>query len=219
MSRTHSAVSIQSAIDSLAVRNTPNIRAIRKRASRELQDASAAEVLRVARGVISSGARWVGYELITNHFATLESLDLRAVEELGKGIASWDQVDTFALYISGPVWRNCQVRDRDVLAWAKSTDRWWRRAALVSTVSLNAKSQGGSGDTPRTLKICRALVGDSDDMVEKAMSWALRILISPDRDAVVAYIREQESVLGARVLREVRNKLDTGLKNPKRRGR
>ena len=64
--------------------------------------------------------------------------------------------------------------------------------------------------------MCRLLVDDSDDMVVKAMSWALRELVVHDPDAVNEFLDEHGDVLAARVRREVRNKLATGLKNPKR---
>ena len=75
---------------------------------------------------------------------------------------------------------------------------------------------GGTGDTPGTLNVCRLLVDDKDDMVVKAMSWALRELIPHDVNAVHEFIKEHENVLASRVKREVNNKITTGLKNPKR---
>jgi 3-methyladenine DNA glycosylase AlkD len=56
-------------------------------------------------------------------------------------------------------------------------------------------------------------------MVVKALSWALRELVVHDPDAVRAFLSEHEDVLAARVKREVRNKLTTGLKNPRRKER
>ena len=61
------------------------------------------------------------------------------------------------------------------------------------------------------------LVDDHDDMVVKAMSWALRVLIVHDPQTVREFLAEYDQVLAARVKREVRNKLATGLKNPRRR--
>ena len=102
-----------------------------------------------------------------------------------------------------------------MLKWAGSSDRWWRRAALVSTVALNMRSQGGQGDIPRTLCICRILAGDQDEMVAKALSWALRELVVHDAGAVQEFLGEHDKILEARVKREVKNKLGTGLKNPR----
>ena len=65
--------------------------------------------------------------------------------------------------------------------------------------------------------ICEALAADRDDMVAKGLSWALRDLSKRDRAAVEIFLKIHESVLPARVKREVRNKLTTGLKNPRRK--
>ena len=59
------------------------------------------------------------------------------------------------------------------------------------------------------------LVPDYDDMVVKGLSWALRELVPWDREAVARFLEEHDGVLAARVKREVRNKLETGLKNPR----
>jgi 3-methyladenine DNA glycosylase AlkD len=136
------------------------------------------------------------------------------LEELGRGINSWWTVDAFARTLAGPAWLNRQVPDQVFDMWANSNDRWWRRAALVSTVALNVRSQGGQGDVPRTLRICWLLASDQDDMVAKALSWALRELVFHDPGAVKGFLEEYEKVLPARVKREVKNKLGTGLKNP-----
>ena len=48
-----------------------------------------------------------------------------------------------------------------------------------------------------------------------ALSWALRELGLRDPEAVVAYIDERKDRLAPRVLREVRNKIETGHKDAK----
>jgi 3-methyladenine DNA glycosylase AlkD len=60
------------------------------------------------------------------------------------------------------------------------------------------------------------LLRDRDDMVVKALSWSLRELSKRDRRAVELFIDRYEKELHPRVKREVRNKLETGLKNPRR---
>ena len=65
------------------------------------------------------------------------------------------------------------------------------------------------------LPFCEMLLDDRDDMVEKAMSWVLRELAIPHPEIVREFLAKYEDRLAARVLREVRNKLETGVKNPK----
>jgi 3-methyladenine DNA glycosylase AlkD len=160
------------------------------------------------------GYHWIGFELIRGHQAAFESLGPTELKELRQGINSWWTVDAFPRTLSGPAWLHGQVPDKLILKWARSSDRWWRRAALVSTVALNIRSQGGQGDVLRTLSICRQLAGDRDNMVSKALSWALRELVTYDPGAVREFLDEHDQILAARVKREVKNKLRTGLKNP-----
>jgi 3-methyladenine DNA glycosylase AlkD len=209
---------INQEIRRLPVQNAANVRAIRRRYSDELQKSGPQLVLQVARQLMATrGARWVGYELVASHEAAYLELDESLLEELGAGINSWQSVDAFGRALAGPAWRDGLVPDSLIHRWAHSDDRWWRRAALVSTVALNIKSHGGTGDTDRTLAVCALLADDPDDMVVKALSWALRSLVPHDPEAVRRFLADHAGVLAARVKREVRNKLTTGLKNPRRR--
>lgn len=208
---------IDAEIRALDVQNTPNVRAVRRQYSRKLEDAPPAFVFDLARELLASyGYRWVAYELIREHSAAFQKVGEAELEELGQGIDSWSTVDSFARTLAGPAWLNGQVPDALIHRWAHSEDHWWRRAALVSTVALNMRSHGGYGDVVRTLAVCRLLVDDHEDMVVKALSWALRQLVPHDPDAVQAFLDQHADVLAARVKREVTNKLTTGLKNPSR---
>jgi 3-methyladenine DNA glycosylase AlkD len=213
------ASEIDAEIRALPRPNTPGVRAVRRKYSRVLQEASPEFVLRLGRELLETYAhRWVAYELIHSHKGAFQRIGAAELEELGRGIDSWWSVDAFARILAGPAWLHGQAPDALIYEWAHSEDRWWRRAALVSTVALNVRSQGGTGDVRRTLQACRLLVDDHDDMVVKAMSWALRELVPHDPDAVRAFLGDYEHRLAAHVKREVRNKLRTGLKNPGGRG-
>ena len=195
--------------------NTPNRDRLRRGYHQRLKTASAGQVIELAHLLLEQHRqRGTAYQVIHHHPAALRSLDAQELERLGQGMASWGEVDGFGLYVAGPAWREGQVSDALIHYWAHSDDRWWRRAALVCTVALNVKARGGYGDPPRTLAVCRLLADDHDDMVVKALSWALRDLIQNDRPGVETFLAELEDRLAARVKREVRNKLRTGLKNP-----
>jgi len=214
------AKSLAAAIDvelrNLPVQNTPNERTVRRKYSGQIKQASPEFVLEMARELFRTyGRRWIAYELIQAHKAAFRSLGEAELEEFGQGINSWGAVDAFARTLSGPAWLHGQASDELILKWARSGDLWWRRAALVSTVAWNVRSQGGPGDAPRTLAVCHLLVADHEDMVVKALSWALRELVIHDPDAVKVFLKEHEDVLASRVKYEVGNKLRTGLKNPR----
>ena len=181
-----------------------------------LKAAPGREVIDLARALAASNildARSVGYELITGHRAARAALTKADLLALGKGIDNWRSVDEFACGLSGPGWRQGVLKDADIKRWAKSSDLWWRRAAVVSTVPLNLKARGGTGDSPRTLMICEMVVGDGEVMVHKALSWALRELSRRDRAGVQKFLARHDKLLPALVKREVLRKLKTGKKN------
>lgn len=203
-------------IKALPHQTTGPIRRVRREYSKRLRQAHGLDVLAVADALVEQ-RRWVAYELVYHHPGARSLLGIERVRRLGRGLDSWASVDAFGRYISGPAWQRGLIPDELVQEWTTAPDRWWRRAALVSTVPLNLVSAGGSGDVERTLDICRRLASDRDDMVVKALSWALRELVAWDCEAVRRFLEDHGDVVAARVRREVTNKLATGLKNRSRR--
>jgi 3-methyladenine DNA glycosylase AlkD len=210
---------IETHVERMPIRNTPTLRTLRREYSKRLKSLPAADVVKIAAALIAHQRvpRFVGDELISTRPDALKTLDQKQLEQLGSSISSWDQVDCFACALSGPAWREGQIADSTIITWARSNNRWWRRAALVSTVPLNVKALGGQGDPDRTLRICALLVDDSDETIVKALSWALRALAVRDPSAVQQFVEQYQSRLSALVRREVRNKLTTGRKTPIRR--
>lgn len=196
----------------------PDIRRVVRRLIRELKGQAPEEVVALARRLISGGThegRQAAYELLERRKDARSLLKTRDVRELGKGNDNWASVDAFSVCVSGPAWREGQISDAEVHRWARSRDRWWRRAALVSTVALNLASRGGTGDPVRALALCEALAEDQDAMVAKGLSWALRTTIAHDEVGVRAFLERHGGSLPSLVRREVRNKLETGKKNPR----
>jgi 3-methyladenine DNA glycosylase AlkD len=208
------AGAINAELKASSAHNTAAMRAIRRKYSRELKQADADFVLWLARELCKVEAyRWVAYEVIQNHPKAFERLEETELESFGRGLNSWWMLDAFARILSGPAWLRGRVSSKVIHKWALSKDRWWRRAALVSTVALNVRSQGGTGDVSQTLQVCRLLAADHEDMVAKALSWALRALVVHDQKAVQTFLDDHAAVLAARVKREVKSKLKTGRKN------
>jgi 3-methyladenine DNA glycosylase AlkD len=210
------ATEIDRRIRTLAAQTTQPIRAVRRAYSKQLRAMPGEVVVALALALVDR-QRWVAYELLYHHPGGLACLGVEDVERLGRGMQDWGSVDAFGCYISGPAWQQAMLPDAVIHRWAASPDRWWRRAALVSTVPLNLRSRGGTGDTDRTLDVCLRLAADRDDMVVKGLSWALRQLVAWDPEAVQRFLEAHDEVLAPRVRREVRNKLETGLKSASRR--
>ncbi len=215
------ASELECRIASLPLANTPSVRKVRREFSRILSPETPQSMLDLARLLLSRQdplLRFVAYELVSKHKPTFATISSDQVVELGAGLDCWSSVDCFALYLSGPVWAAGRISDQTIVEWAslRSTeeDRWWRRAALVSTVPLSR--QGLTTNTPKTLRVCALLMADRDDMIVKALSWALRELARKHHDAARSFLDQNRQTLDRRVLREVECKLTTGLKSPRK---
>lgn len=203
----------------LSARSTsvPVLRAIRKNISRKIKLSDRQIVIEAALALISRNRvhRFIPYELVQNHPAAMEGITWSEVEQLAEGMGSWSEVDSFGCFVSGPAWAAERIRDSKIITWAKSSDRWRRRAALVSTLALNGRPVVRDS-TKRTLEICQMLIYDRDDMVVKAMSWALRRLGTVDPDASRSFVNRHREQLASLIVREVSRKLETGRKDGRR---
>ena len=216
-------------LDSPEVLMTPALRQIARREAKALKAASGEDVLDICNHLIEHGgsgrvrraehgpayeSRMVAFDLAWMHRGAFALLNWRELERLGRTLDGWASVDHFARKLSGPAWQRGQISDARVRRWAASDDFWWQRAALVSTIALNERHLG-SGDAARTLDICELFIDRREDLHVKALSWALRELGLRDPEAVTAYIEQHEGRLAPRIVREVRNKLETGHKQAK----
>jgi len=203
---------IRAEIAALPRRDTPSMREVRKRRSIELKSRPAAEVIALAQALERDApqeGKWVAYELIRFHPGAFTAIDEAQVQDFAGRIASWYATDAFGTVLSGPLWAQGRLSDELFDAWSRSESRWLRRSALVATVGRNATKPDAAG----TFELCLRLADDPDDMVEKAVSWALRFLSQRDRPAVEAFFAEHGERFRPRVRREVRHKLATGVKS------
>jgi 3-methyladenine DNA glycosylase AlkD len=201
--------------------NVPSLRRVRRALSRRLANSPPTTVLGVADALVRRGGfadRMIAYELVAGHAAALAALSRVRIIRWSRGLADWTTVDLFGCTLGGQAWRTGLLTDADISQWTRSPDRWQRRLALVCTVPLNIQSRGGAGDTARTLRVCEALVDDRDEMVVKALSWALRELSKRDKPAVTEFLDRHRLRVAPRVWREVTNKLTAGLKNARQTG-
>jgi len=183
----------------------------------ETKSWSAQDKIALAKALVATDifeCQQIAYEFLGKDIKTKKELTEADLDALAKNLDNWVSVDGFGVYLVGPSWREGIIDDQKILSYQQSENYWIRRVALVSTVALNLKSQGGTGDTGRTLMICTNAVSDHHDMINKALSWALRELSKRDKEVVTAFIGKHEKSMHSRVLREVRNKLETGRKYP-----
>lgn len=96
---------------------------------------------------------------------------------------NWDLVDAAAPYILG---QHLKTRSRSVLhELAASPNLWERRIAIVATLALIR-----SGDVAETFRIAEKLLDDKEDLIHKAVGWALRESGKVSTRQLVAFLRQ-----------------------------
>ena len=155
----------------------------------------------------------IAYELIGRNKKLLNALSYKDLMDLWRNLDNWASVDHYTVGIFGVLWGKGVVNDQHIEKLLTSDNFWDRRVAVVSTVALNLKSRGGTGDTPRTISVWEKVVDDREDLIRKALSWALRELSKRDPQAVRDFLDKYQNRLAGLVIREVNHKLDFGTKN------
>ena len=122
-------------------------------------------------------AQQVAYELIGKSKKLVSDLTKADLKALAIGLDNWASVDAYSIYLFGIKWRQGIIADKDVMKLLGSDNRWERRVAVVSTVALNQKAHGGTGDPDRTLMICEKVVDDKDDLYNILLSLNPQVLL------------------------------------------
>jgi 3-methyladenine DNA glycosylase AlkD len=99
-------------------------------------------------------------------------------------VSSWADHDALAHYLLAPMVYANPARCREVFRWAKSPNRWRRRAACVALIRGARTRQF----FPEITRLLNLLLADQDDMVEKGLGWLLRETAKADPKRTVPYL-------------------------------
>lgn len=97
-------------------------------------------------------------------------------------INNWDLVDCSAAQIVGAF---LHERSRaPIHRLAKSPSLWERRIAIIATFWFIRRGEFGE-----TLEVAKTLLGDSEDLIHKAVGWMLREIGNRDRTTEEGFLR------------------------------
>ena len=96
-------------------------------------------------------------------------------------VTSWADHDALAHYLLAPMVVANPVRAERVFKWAKTKNRWRRRAACVALIR-GARQKKFFAEIVR---LSAMLLRDEDDMVQKGLGWLLREMAKADRARAV----------------------------------
>lgn len=111
-----------------------------------------------------------------------------------RAVNNWNLVDASAPYILGP---HLLTHSRAVLEkLARSPRLWDRRVAVVSTWALIRAGEFGP-----TLRLCKLLLDDREDLMHKACGWMLREVGKRDEAALEGFLAKHHSRMPRTMLR------------------
>ncbi|MBZ5680007.1 MAG: DNA alkylation repair protein [Acidobacteriia bacterium] len=99
-------------------------------------------------------------------------------------LSSWADHDGLVHYLIAPMVAAKPARVKSVFRWAKSPDRWHRRAACVALIQGTRQKMF----LPQIKKLSDSLLADEDDMVQKGLGWLLRETAKHDAKQTVPYL-------------------------------
>jgi 3-methyladenine DNA glycosylase AlkD len=100
--------------------------------------------------------------------------------------ANWATTDAICGLLLGPLIVVHPELAPTVSRWAGHRNMWVRRAAIVGLIPLARR--GGALDI--LYRTARTLHGDQEDLIQKAVGWALREAGKSDMDRLERYLRE-----------------------------
>jgi 3-methyladenine DNA glycosylase AlkD len=112
-------------------------------------------------------------------------------------VSSWADHDALAHDVLAPMMAANPVRSRDVFQWAKSLNRWRRRAACVALIRGAREHKFFT----QIVRLSNLLLDDEDDMVQKGLGWLLRETAKADAARTVPYLMKIQKKAPRLVLR------------------
>ena len=101
-------------------------------------------------------------------------------------IGSWADHDALVHCLIAPMIASKPERARLVFRWAKSPNRWRRRAACVALI----RGARARMFFPEITELSDSLLTDQDDMVQKGLGWLLRETAKFDARRTITYLME-----------------------------
>lgn len=121
----------------------------------------------------------------------LEQLDAQCGDEEFKlfeswldRISSWADHDALVHSLIAPMVMAKPARTKAAFRWAKSRNRWRRRAACVALI----RGSRARMFFPEVVRLSDFLLADKDDMVQKGLGWLLRETAKFDAKRTLPYL-------------------------------
>lgn len=130
----------------------------------------------------------VGDKLVELNFPLLTPSKFSLLDEVVEYFNNWASVDWMCLNGFQSLLLKYREKTLRLLGkWNRSHNLWKQRASVLIFV----RKIGASGDfTDEVIKFCDNLIWDREELIQKAVGWALKNNIPGNRKRIIDYIKE-----------------------------
>jgi len=180
---------------------TPLVSTLAKKYWKEIRHREKKEIFTLCEALYRSGKIEETFVVSTWAYALsdrFERDDLAVFQRwIDTYITNWASCDGFCNHALGAFFEQYPDCMNELKTWARSKNRWMRRAAAVSLIvpAKNGKF------LPEAIGIADLLLTDSDDMVQKGYGWLLKEASRHHQAAVFSYVMQNRRVMPRTALR------------------
>jgi len=179
---------------------------------KKIEQKSKAEIFSLCEHLWKSGymeESFIACNWSYNVHKNFEEKDFKTFENwVNKYIDNWASCDTFCNHTVGEFIEMFPKYISDLKSWAKSENRWVRRAAAV-TLIIPARHGKFLKDI---FDIADILLTDNDDLVQKGYGWMLKAASEAHQDQVFKYVMKNKKTMPRTALRYAIEKMPKELK-------
>lgn len=147
--------------------------------------------------------------LLENLDAQFSDREFKLFESWLDRISNWADHDALVHCLISPMIAADLRRVKSAFRWAKSRDRWHRRAACVAMIRCARAKMC----FPEITNLADSLLTDNDDMVQKGLGWLLRETAKFDPKRSVPYLSRIRGRAPRLVLRTACERLTPAQRN------
>jgi len=177
-----------------------------------LKDKSKTEIFSLCEELWKSGIMEESFVACNWSYYVHKNYDLSDFEVfdrwVNKYVGNWASCDTLCNHSVGTLVEMYPSLITKLKGWARSQNRWVKRASAVSLIVPVRK-----GIFPEDIfEIADILQSDSDDMVQKGYGWMLKAASQAHQDKVFRYVMSRKATMPRTSLRYAIEKMPSELK-------
>ncbi len=177
-----------------------------------IQERKKTEILKLCEELWQSGyieESFIACNWAYSIYKKYEPKDIKVFENwVANYVNNWASCDTLCNHTIGKFLEMYPIYLSDLKKWAKSTNRWMRRASAVSLIIPVKEGKF----LKNIFEIADILLLDQDDMVQKGYGWMLKSASHSNQKAVFEYVIKNKAIMPRTALRYAIEKMPVELK-------